>query len=38
MNMQEFKIFTFKKVDFFNEYAHHTTEIKEVFNGVKKVY
>ena len=32
------KIFTFNKVDFFDDYAHHPTEIKEVLNGVKKVY
>ena len=30
------KIFTFNKVDFFDDYAHHPTEIKEVLNGVKK--
>ena len=32
------KIFTFKKVDFFDDYAHHPTEIKEVMDGVKNVY
>ena len=32
------KIFTFNKVDFFDDYAHHPTEIKEVLDGVSKVY
>ena len=32
------KIFTYNKVDFFDDYAHHPTEIKEVLDGVKKVY
>jgi len=32
------KIFTFKKTTFFDDYAHHPTEIKELLNGVKKVY
>ncbi len=32
------KIFTFNKVDFFDDYAHHPTEIKEVMEGVKNVY
>ena len=32
------KIFTFNKVDFFDDYAHHPTEIKEVLNGIKNVY
>ena len=32
------KIFTYNKVDFFDDYAHHPTEIKEVLNGVKNVY
>ena len=32
------KIFTYNKVDFFDDYAHHPTEIKEVLNGVKSVY
>ncbi len=32
------KIFTFNKVDFFDDYAHHPTEIKEVMDGVNKVY
>ena len=32
------KIFSFKDVLFFDDYAHHPTEIKEVLNSVKKVY
>jgi len=32
------KIFTFNNIDFFDDYAHHPTEIKEVLNGVKAVY
>jgi UDP-N-acetylmuramate--alanine ligase len=32
------KIFTYKGIDFYDDYAHHPTEIKEVLNGVKKVY
>jgi len=32
------KIFTFKKTTFFDDYAHHPTEIKELLDGVKKVY
>jgi len=32
------KIFTFKKAIFFDDYAHHPTEIKELLNGVRKVY
>ena len=32
------KIFTYNKVDFFDDYAHHPTEIKEVMDGVKNVY
>ncbi len=32
------KIFSFNNVDFFDDYAHHPTEIKEVMEGVKKVY
>ncbi len=32
------KIFSFQKVPFFDDYAHHPTEIKEVLNGVKEVY
>jgi len=32
------KIFSFNKVDFFDDYAHHPTEIREVLDGVKNVY
>ena len=32
------KIFTFNKVDFYDDYAHHPTEIKEVLDGIKNVY
>ena len=32
------KIFTYNDVDFFDDYAHHPTEIKTVLNGVNKVY
>ena len=37
-SLNPFKIFTFNKVDFFDDYAHHPTEIKEVMDGVKNVY
>jgi UDP-N-acetylmuramate--alanine ligase len=32
------KIFTFNGVDFFDDYAHHPTEIKVVLDGVNNVY
>ena len=32
------KIFSFNNVDFFDDYAHHPTEIREVLSGVSKVY
>ena len=32
------KIFTYNNVDFFDDYAHHPTEIKVVLDGVSKVY
>ena len=32
------KIFSFKNVPFFDDYAHHPTEITEVLNGVREVY
>ncbi len=32
------KVFTFNNVDFFDDYAHHPTEIKEVLNSIKTVY
>ncbi len=32
------KIFSYRKTDFYDDYAHHPTEIKEVLNGVKAAY
>ncbi len=32
------KIFTYNKAVFFDDYAHHPTEIKEVMQGVENVY
>ena len=32
------KIFTFNKVDFFDDYAHHPTEIKVVLDAVSNAY
>ncbi len=32
------KIFTYNKIDFYDDYAHHPTEIRFVLEGVKKVY
>jgi len=32
------KIFTYREIPFFDDYAHHPTEIREVLKGVKKVY
>ena len=32
------KIFSFQNVPFFDDYAHHPTEIKEVLDGVREVY
>ena len=32
------KIFTYNDIDFYDDYAHHPTEIKEVLDGVRKVY
>ena len=32
------KIFDFRGVEFFDDYAHHPSEIKEVLNGVKETY
>ena len=32
------KIFSYKNVDFYDDYAHHPTEIKVVLQGVKKVF
>tara|TARA_B100000795_G_scaffold263686_1_gene243175 strand:- start:1272 stop:2666 length:1395 start_codon:yes stop_codon:yes gene_type:complete len=32
------KIFTYKEADFYDDYAHHPTEIKEVLNGIRAAY
>ena len=32
------KIFTYNNIDFYDDYAHHPTEIKVVMEGVNKVY
>jgi UDP-N-acetylmuramate--alanine ligase len=32
------KIFSYKNINFYDDYAHHPTEIKEVLNGVRAVY
>ncbi|MDC1224453.1 UDP-N-acetylmuramate--L-alanine ligase [Pelagibacteraceae bacterium] len=32
------KIFTHREVSFYDDYAHHPTEIKEVLNGVRAAY
>ena len=32
------KVFSYNNVPFFDDYAHHPTEIIEVLNGVKEVY
>ena len=32
------KIFTYNDIDFYDDYAHHLTEIKVVLEGVNKVY
>jgi UDP-N-acetylmuramate--alanine ligase len=32
------KIFTYRETSFYDDYAHHPTEIKEVLNGVSAVY
>ena len=32
------KIFTYNNIDFYDDYAHHPTEIKFVLQGVKKVF
>jgi len=32
------KIFTYREASFYDDYAHHPTEIKEVLNGVRAVY
>ena len=32
------KIFEYRETDFYDDYAHHPTEIKEVLNGVRAAY
>jgi len=32
------KIFTYNNVNFYDDYAHHPTEIKAVINGARQVY
>ena len=32
------KVFTYNGIDFYDDYAHHPTEIKVVLEGVNKVY
>ena len=32
------KVFSYRNVSFFDDYAHHPTEIIEVLDGVRKVY
>ena len=32
------KIFSFNNVSFYDDYAHHPTEIREVINGISEVY
>jgi len=32
------KIFTYRETNFYDDYAHHPTEIKEVLNGVRTAY
>jgi UDP-N-acetylmuramate--alanine ligase len=32
------KIFTYQNVNYYDDYAHHPTEIKEVLNGVRAAY
>ena len=32
------KIFSYQNVNFYDDYAHHPTEIKEVLSGVRKAY
>ena len=32
------KIFKYNNIDFYDDYAHHPTEIKVVLDGVNKVY
>jgi len=32
------KIFTYREANFYDDYAHHPTEIKEVLNGIRAAY
>ena len=32
------KVFTYRETNFYDDYAHHPTEIKEVLNGVRAAY
>jgi UDP-N-acetylmuramate--alanine ligase len=32
------KIFTYRETRFYDDYAHHPTEIKEVLNGIRAAY
>ena len=32
------KIFTYREAEFYDDYAHHPTEIREVLSGVKEAY
>jgi len=32
------KIFTYKETNFYDDYAHHPTEIKEILNGIRSAY
>jgi len=32
------KIFTYRETEFYDDYAHHPSEIREVLSGVKEVY
>ena len=37
-SLNTFKIFSYNKIDFYDDYAHHPTEIRSVLEGVKNVY
>ena len=32
------KIFTYRETSFYDDYAHHPTEIKEILNGIRSAY
>ena len=32
------KIFSYNDIEFYDDYAHHPTEIKVVLEGIKKVF